>query len=210
MIESLDMFSVTAQALGWIASIIAICSYGCKDFRRVRIVNLIGAIFFVAYGVMIAAPAIVIGNATIGAIQFSYLASHDRIGNTIAKHRVATWGLFGIYAVAMITWTASNVLSGATVAAELLGTVSAVGIAAGFLMSDERKMRIICSICSAGNVAYAGLIASAQMAITNAVALGVNLWRMASGRRETPLPAPSDETSAKNVIGCDEAEVAGC
>lgn len=208
MIESLDMFSVTAQALGWIASIIAICSYGCKDFRRVRIVNLIGAIFFVAYGVMIVAPAIVIGNATIGAIQFAYLASHDRIGNTIAKHRAATWGLFGIYAVTMIAWTVSNVLSGATVAAELLGTASAVGLAAGFLMSDERKMRIICSICSAGNVAYAGLIASAQMALTNAVALGVNVWRMAIGKRETRLAASGEDASAKNR--CDEAEAAGC
>lgn len=188
MLENMVDIALVTQTLGWLASLCGICSYACKDFHSVRIVNLVSCIFFVAYGALLGAPAIIIGNGTIGLIHMAYLVSHNRFGDVVKRHFAITWILYAAYAAVMVCWTASQVVFDGSNAAEIVGTISAVGLVAGFLMSDEKKMRWICSAFTVGYIAYAILIASAQMAIMNGFALAVNIWRMMTSAKSVARP----------------------
>ena len=63
-----------ANYMGYAASLFVVLSFILKDLRKVRIVNLIGCIFFVVYGVFSGMLwPIIIPNAILSGIQIYYL-----------------------------------------------------------------------------------------------------------------------------------------
>lgn len=167
--------AIIIQALGWVASLFAVGSYCCKDVRTVRIVNCIAAAFFIAYGSMMGAPAVVVMNATLAVVHLAYLLSNDRIGAVIEKHGKATTAVFAVYAFACFSWVCVSTNMNV---AEIVGIVSSVGFVGGFLLPQERPMRTVCSAALVANIVYAVMIASPQIAITNGVSLIVNIVRL--------------------------------
>lgn len=173
MFESLDIQFI-AQVFGWIASILAVASYSFSNVTRIRIVNCTAACFFIAYGIIIAAPAVIISNATLALVHICYLATKGRFGDIISSHAKISIIVFICYAVAMIPLSLL-MTSSSSFAVELLGIVSSIGIVGGFLLPDEKAMRTVCSIALIFNIAYAALITSFQIIVTNSVALCVNI-----------------------------------
>lgn len=167
--------TVLIEIFGWAASICAVCSYCFKNVHMVRIVNCIAAAFFIAYGVMLDAPAVVVMNATLAIVHIAYLCSHDRVGMLIKQHMKATFAVFAIYAVICIAWVCTSTAFNLT---EIVGIVSSVGFVGGFLLPQERPMRCICSLALIVNIIYAFMLASPQIAITNGVSLVVNIVRL--------------------------------
>lgn len=176
-------YSLIAQGIGWAASIFALASYGFKSVAAVRAVNLVGAVLFVIYGVMIAAPGVVMGNAGLAAVQILYLATRGRFADIAEQHRGIVWAAFGTYAAAMGAWVGVAVVWAGMPISEILGVIAAAGLIGGFLMADESKMRGVCAWATVAWILYAMLIGSVQVGITNAVALGVNGWKMLKGRK---------------------------
>lgn len=165
--------SLVIQVIGWIASLTAVASYSCSKVRNIRIINCVASAFFITYGILLGAPTLIIGNATLALVHLCYLFSCDKFGNYLARHRAGMWIVFGIYAVAMMGYVAVSTSLNTT---ELVGTLSAVGFVGGFLMSKERPMRSVCSVFLVGNIIYAAMIFSPQVALTNGVSLAVNLY----------------------------------
>lgn len=166
---------IFTQTIGWIASLCAVCSYCFKNVRSVRIVNCIAAGFFIAYGLMLDAPAIIIGNATLAIVHLSYLLSHDQVGTWIESHLKTTFSIFAVYAIVCIMWTCISTNMNVT---EIIGTVSFVGFVGGFLIPKEIPMRSVCSIALIGNIIYAILLVSPQVGLTNTVSLIANIVRL--------------------------------
>lgn len=188
----MDMFAI-AQILGWIAALTATVSYAFKNIRQIRIVNCIAAVFFIIYGALIASPAIIIGNATLAAVHIAYLASDDKFGDLLSSHRKAMWIVFAAYAVFMVSFTYIGTVS----LIEVLGTVSAVGFVGGFLLNDEKSMRIVCSIFIVSYIVYAGFIASAQMAFTNGLSLIVNIVQLCKNNKKSVPQIAVDSNKTK-------------
>lgn len=59
--------------VGYAASISVLVSFLMRDIRTLRIVNCIGCVFFVAYGVLLESIPIIVTNTTIVGINFYYL-----------------------------------------------------------------------------------------------------------------------------------------
>lgn len=180
---------IIAQIAGWIASVLAIFSYSMQDVRKIRLVNCVAAAFFIAYGFLLGAPAIVIGNATLACVHLTYLFSHDRFGEVIAKHFRTSILVFTVYAATSIIWVSMSTNMNI---AEILGIVSSVAFVGGFLLPREVPMRVTCSIALVMNVLYAFLIASPQVALTNSVSLAVNVFRLVQRCRGTQPAQGSD------------------
>jgi uncharacterized transporter YbjL len=53
--------------LGWAATAVFLASYGCKDQKRLRIVQAGAALLWAIYGVIIAATPIVVANLLVAA-----------------------------------------------------------------------------------------------------------------------------------------------
>lgn len=173
MFESLDI-QLIAQVFGWIASILAIASYAFKKVEHVRIVNCTAACFFVAYGIIIEAPAVIISNVTLALVHICYLGTRNKFGELISSHAKMTGAVFACYAIAMVPLSLA-MTSSASPGVELLGVLSSIGVVGGFLIPSEKAMRTVCSVALVFNIAYAVLISSLQIVITNAVALCVNI-----------------------------------
>lgn len=62
------------QIIGYAASLFIVMSFVVKNIKHIRIINLIGCVFFVIYGVMLGMLwPIIIPNAVICFIQVYYL-----------------------------------------------------------------------------------------------------------------------------------------
>ena len=67
-----------ASYFGYAASVFIVLSFILKDLKKVRIVNLVGCIFFVIYGVYSGMLwPIIIPNAVLSFIQIYYLVKKD-------------------------------------------------------------------------------------------------------------------------------------
>lgn len=103
-------------------------------------------------------------------------ACSDAYGARASRRKA--WLIFALYAIAMIIWAVLSVAAGEMATTEILGIIAAVGLAGAFLVEDEMAMRASCSVFTMAWIAYAILIGSAPVAITNAVALVANGVRM--------------------------------
>lgn len=66
-------FSLT-ELIGYFASLGVLVSFFMKDIRRLRVINTIGCILFVAYGIMLHySIPIIITNVAITAVNLYYL-----------------------------------------------------------------------------------------------------------------------------------------
>lgn len=197
----MDM-GILAQILGWAATILAMTSYGFKKVKTLRIVNLTAAVLFVTYGALIFAPAIIIGNASIAVVHILHLTTKGNFAKFLKDRPAVVWGIFFIYAAIMLAWTCWQVWMGTVVAAEILGTISAVGMVGAFLIGDEKKMRMTSMIFTVGNIIYSALVISAQMIVTNVVALWMNWMRHRESARQdnTEESAGAHETAAGNLL----------
>jgi uncharacterized protein with PQ loop repeat len=67
-----EAFSIT-EAVGYLASLSVLVSFLMKEIRSLRIVNIIGCSFFVAYGILLNSFPIIITNTAIIFINIYYL-----------------------------------------------------------------------------------------------------------------------------------------
>lgn len=68
----------TATYVGYAASFFVVLSFILKDLKKVRVVNLIGCIFFVVYGIFSGMLwPIIIPNAILCVIQIYHLVKKD-------------------------------------------------------------------------------------------------------------------------------------
>lgn len=63
----------TTELIGYLASAMVLLAFLMKDIRKLRIINSIGCILFVIYGVMLDSIPIIITNAAILMVNFYYL-----------------------------------------------------------------------------------------------------------------------------------------
>lgn len=57
------------EAIGWIATVFIILSFIQKDMLRLRLLSLVGALFWTAYGLILGSWSIVFLNVVVGIIQ---------------------------------------------------------------------------------------------------------------------------------------------
>lgn len=64
----------SVEIIGYAASLFVVMSFMVKNIKHIRIINLIGCIFFVIYGIMLGMLwPIIIPNAVICLVQVYYL-----------------------------------------------------------------------------------------------------------------------------------------
>lgn len=67
--------------VGYLAMVLVISSFVFKDILKLRMVNLIGAIAFISYGILLDAWPIIITNSIIIFIQVYYLLKPKMVTN---------------------------------------------------------------------------------------------------------------------------------
>jgi uncharacterized protein with PQ loop repeat len=74
------MFEISVtEWVGYIASLILMISFLMKNINTLRIINSIGAVLFVAYGIMLATSwPIIITNTFILGVNIYFLSKHYR------------------------------------------------------------------------------------------------------------------------------------
>ena len=73
----MDYFSVT-EIVGYLASLGVLLSFLMKDVRKLRIVNTVGCLIFIAYGVLLGwSIPIIITNVAIVIINVYYLSKKE-------------------------------------------------------------------------------------------------------------------------------------
>lgn len=72
------MFDISmTEWVGYLASLVLMISFLMKNINRLRIINSIGAILFIIYGVMLAISwPVIITNAFILGVNVFYLTKH--------------------------------------------------------------------------------------------------------------------------------------
>ena len=72
------MFDISmTEWVGYLASLVLMISFLMKNINRLRIINSIGAVLFIVYGVMLAISwPIIITNAFILGVNVFYLTKH--------------------------------------------------------------------------------------------------------------------------------------
>ena len=63
----------TTEWIGYIASVGVLLSFLMRDIKKLRIVNSIGCIFFIVYGILLESIPIIGTNIAIVGINFYYL-----------------------------------------------------------------------------------------------------------------------------------------
>jgi len=73
----------TVEIVGYLASIVILCSFTMKDVKKLRMVNIVGCLLFVIYGFMmptirIGLPIIITNAAIMGInIYYSFIAKQS-------------------------------------------------------------------------------------------------------------------------------------
>lgn len=72
------MFDISmTEWVGYLASLVLMISFLMKNINRLRIINSIGAVLFIVYGVMLAISwPVIITNAFILGVNVFYLTKH--------------------------------------------------------------------------------------------------------------------------------------
>lgn len=68
------------EVIGWIATVFIILSFIQKDMLRLRLLSLVGALFWTAYGLILGSWSIVFLNVVVGIIQV-YWVRKIRLNN---------------------------------------------------------------------------------------------------------------------------------
>lgn len=68
------------EVIGWIATVFIILSFIQKDMLRLRLLSLVGALFWTAYGLLLGSWSIVFLNVVVGIIQV-YWVRKIRLNN---------------------------------------------------------------------------------------------------------------------------------
>ncbi|NME70012.1 uroporphyrinogen decarboxylase [Flammeovirga aprica JL-4] len=66
------------EYVGYLASLLLMISFALKNVKLLRMVNTVGCIVFVIYGIMLSAWPIVITNGFIAAINIFYLVKDKK------------------------------------------------------------------------------------------------------------------------------------
>jgi inner membrane protein len=67
------------QSIGWVATLIFACSYFFRKPSSLRVVQAIAALLWIAYGIIIEAPPVIVANVVVAAMALvSVLASRRR------------------------------------------------------------------------------------------------------------------------------------
>jgi inner membrane protein len=77
---------VTAEYLGWVATAVFTASYFCTRAEALRRVQMVGAVMWMAYGVLIASSPVIVSNAlvlgaaawTAGSRQYSVVSHRSK------------------------------------------------------------------------------------------------------------------------------------
>ncbi len=73
-------FTVT-ECIGYLASIAIMVSFLMKNIIRLRIINSIGALLFIAYGILLSnSLPIIVTNTFVVGVNFYYLIKHYQRG----------------------------------------------------------------------------------------------------------------------------------
>jgi hypothetical protein len=67
------------EYIGYTASLILLASFLMKRIAYLRILNSIGCSFFIAYGVMLPSPPVIVTNAAIICINIYYLTKKQTV-----------------------------------------------------------------------------------------------------------------------------------
>jgi hypothetical protein len=76
---------LSPDGIGWLATAIFLISYACKDQGRLRRVQAIAALFWVAYGVILHAMPIVVANLLVAGV-----ALYSSLRGPLAARRQAS------------------------------------------------------------------------------------------------------------------------
>jgi len=68
----------SVEIVGYFAMTFLVLSFIPKQLLRIRIINLIGCLFFVAYGIMKDAPPVAISNGFVAIIQIYHLINFKK------------------------------------------------------------------------------------------------------------------------------------
>jgi hypothetical protein len=80
------MTAMTPDWIGWLATAIFLASYSCKDQTKLRRVQAVAALLWVAYGAILHAVPIVVANILVAgvAVYSSLAGSGDRKGRDVS------------------------------------------------------------------------------------------------------------------------------
>ena len=68
------------EIIGYLASAFVLLSFVMKEMTKLRIVNIVGCGFFIAYGVLLVSWPIIITNVAIVCVNVFYLAKGQKNG----------------------------------------------------------------------------------------------------------------------------------
>ena len=88
--NSISMTFETLDIVGWIATVIIICSFLINNMLWLRIVNLVGALLWLTYGILDLSSSIIFLNVVIVSIQLFKITSILKKRKT----QEALWPLF--------------------------------------------------------------------------------------------------------------------
>jgi uncharacterized protein with PQ loop repeat len=71
--------------IGWLATGLFASSYLCKDPARLRLVQAAAGVMWMAYGVLIAAPPVIVANAVVASLAL--FSSWTSVGDAAAPAR---------------------------------------------------------------------------------------------------------------------------
>jgi hypothetical protein len=85
------------ELIGYVASALIVLSLLMASLLRLRVINLVGAIVFTLYGVLIGSIPVVLTNGAIVLIDVYYLGKMWRDRSTAAYFEVVEWPTDGVY-----------------------------------------------------------------------------------------------------------------
>jgi hypothetical protein len=97
----------TVELIGYLASGLIVISLLMSSLLRLRVINLIGAIVFTAYGVLIDSPPVILANAAIVVIDLYYLWVLWRARD--AYFEVVAWPTDGVYLPRFVAFHADDI-----------------------------------------------------------------------------------------------------
>ena len=68
--------SIVPEVVGWLATAVFTLSYFCKDAGRLRVVQAVGALVWISYGLLIRSFPVIVANVLVaGSALYSWRAS---------------------------------------------------------------------------------------------------------------------------------------
>lgn len=97
------------ELIGYLASALIVLSLLMASLLRLRIINLVGAVVFTVYGLLIDSFPVVLTNGTIAVIDVYYLWQMWRARATETYFEIVGWPLDGIYLPRFLAFHAEDI-----------------------------------------------------------------------------------------------------